>query len=308
MPATTLATKAAPMHDHAAISEAETAPPRAAAQPDIWSAGATDRLQKLWASGSTGGEIAGALSETAGQRVTRSAVMSKINRLGLVGLGGVQVAKPADVAVEGRGVWRDPAIVSRLRALWTTEGQTAEAIATTLSQQTGQAITRRAILRKLARMGLSGQGGGTRAPTVPKATLAARTPVSAPVEALPFRAPPNVTPPPAPTSTDPRSGRWTLADMRSTGQCKWPCAEEGGRHLFCGEPAPIGPGNPHGSWCPAHRARVFTVPPPPAGPSLCEGRDALNEAGDGATAWQHQPHRLRTTPAIRRQRDDRHHD
>lgn len=271
MPATAHATKAAPMHDHAAISEAETGPPTGAGQPDAWSSAATDRLRDLWAIGSTGGEIASALSEATGQRVTRSAVMSKIGRLGLVGLGGVQVAKPADVAVEGRGVWRDPAIVSQLRTLWTTEGQTAEAIATTLSRQTGQAITRRAILRKLARMGLSGQGGGTRAPVALKATLAARSPAAAPVEVLPFRPPPEATPPASAASTDPRSGRWTLADMRSTGQCKWPCAEEGGRHLFCVEPAPVGPGNPHGSWCPAHRARVFTVPVPTGRPFIMRG-------------------------------------
>lgn len=52
-------------------------------------------------------------------------------------------------------------------------------------------------------------------------------------------------------------GQWPLLALRRC-QCRYSTGRDAkGSVLFCGAPSPISSGNPHGSWCEAHRIVVF---------------------------------------------------
>ena len=73
-----------------------------------------------------------------------------------------------------------------------------------------------------------------------------------------FTFPPYVEPTPTPAPR-PAQGAYRIHELGFE-QCRFACTSDDEArdvHRFCGAPAPIGPGNLHGSWCEAHRALVF---------------------------------------------------
>lgn len=65
-------------------------------------------------------------------------------------------------------------------------------------------------------------------------------------------------------------GTYRVDELRG-GQCRFACTPDDAprdAHRFCGAPTRIGPGNLHGSWCEAHRDRVFERVSRPSRPSF----------------------------------------
>ena len=137
-----------------------------------------------------------------------------------------------------------PDLVAHLHRLWVREHCTAALAAAELTRLSGRVVTRNAVIGKVRRLGLVGEG-------CPSRSLARRlgptSAIPAPIHAL---------------------GLWPISALRD-GQCRYACTpDDASSHRFCGAATQVGPGNLHGSWCETHRAVVF-------GPGTISERNAL---------------------------------
>lgn len=237
-----------------------------AARARLWDVpGLVEKLRELWAdSGRTANDIAAELSQVAGQRITRDALLGKVNRLGLTRSAPPPATGPArtvEAALrDKRGAQfadgsvrsiRSSAAKRSVKAVSLGGGESAIGIPITEQDQRVEAVTK-------------GDEEVLITPVEPSVT----PPAADPVTAADLRNRPRnmhvamsvfPTSPEVPKTDKHPNGAWPIADLRQ-GQCRFACTPDHARpedHRFCGRPARIGPGNRHGSWCPDHLALVW---------------------------------------------------
>ncbi|GEP11677.1 GcrA family cell cycle regulator [Methylobacterium gnaphalii] len=154
------------------------------------------------------------------------------------------------------GIW-SPEITARLVKLWTKDGYSAGAIAEDLSAIAGKPVTRSGVHGKISRMGPTGKGhrksGSGR---LKGAVVEARPEVERRAPPRPIVVQPRVvTLFPEPQRRPIPIAGVPLLELGSF-RCRYALTDRS-PHLFCGEPTVATRSDPHGSWCEAHRARVF---------------------------------------------------
>ncbi|MCE4223422.1 hypothetical protein HCU64_06635 [Methylobacterium sp. C25] len=153
------------------------------------------------------------------------------------------------------GIW-SPAITARFVKLWTQDGLSAGAIADDLTEILNRPVSRSCVSGKIARMGLCGKGKRQQSTGRPHGV---KNGERAGVER---RAPPRPPEPRVvalfPRPIEPQQPAATGIPLHELGlfQCRYALTDHS-PHLFCGEATTASRNDPHGSWCEAHRARVF---------------------------------------------------
>jgi hypothetical protein len=115
--------------------------------------GAIDRLRVLWSDGHSASRISVMLLNEFGVRVSRNAVLAKVQRLNLP-------ARRTRRSVTG-SIWEKPGAQRRLRALW-AENYSASQIAHLLTSEFDIPVTRSGIIGKVHRLRLDQRRRGQR--------------------------------------------------------------------------------------------------------------------------------------------------